>query len=222
MSDIPTLSGPSFGPASGGAARQLVLMLHGFGANGDDLIGLAQPLSEVLPDAAFIAPNAPFPCQANPFGGYQWFDLWQGESEGRLPQLRHAAEMVDAFIESELERLGLEAHQLAFLGFSQGTMLSLHTGLRRAVAPAGILGYSGRLEAAEYLADEITVRPPVLLIHGEEDPMLSIDQMEKAESRLSECGVSVETHSSPGLGHGIDADGIRLGGDFLRRVFDVG
>jgi phospholipase/carboxylesterase len=222
MSEIPTLSGPSFGPASGGAAQQLVLMLHGFGANGDDLIGLAEPLSQILPNAAFIAPNAPFPCQANPFGGYQWFDLRQGESEGRLPQLRLAAEKVDALIDSELARLQLGAHQLAFLGFSQGTMLSLHTGLRRAFAPAGILGFSGRLEAAEYLADEITVRPPVLLIHGEEDPMLSIDQMIIAESRLIECGVSVQTHSCPGLGHGIDADGIRLGSEFLKRVFDVG
>ncbi len=222
MSDLPTLSGPSFGPVSGGAAQQLVLMLHGFGANGDDLIGLAQPLSRILPDAAFIAPNGPYPCQANPFGGYQWFDLWQAESADRLPQLRRAAETVDAFVDSELDRLGLTAHQLAFLGFSQGTMLSLHVGLRRVIAPAGILGYSGRLEAAEHLKDEITVRPPVLLIHGEEDPMLSIDQMTMAERRLTECGVTVQTHSCPGLGHGIDADGIRLGGDFLNRVFAAG
>jgi len=219
MSDLPTLTGPSFGPASGGAAKQLVVMLHGYGANGDDLIGLAQPLAQVLPDAVFVSPNAPFPCQANPFGGFQWFDVWQGESSDRLAEVRQAAATVNAYIDCELERYGLEDRQLALLGFSQGTMLSLHVGLRRAASPAGILGYSGRLESPELLADEITVRPPVMLIHGEDDAMLSVDLMDQAEARLTECGVSVETNLCPGLGHGIDADGVRLGAGFLSVVF---
>lgn len=219
MSDLPTLSGPSLSPASGGAAKQLVLMLHGYGANGDDLIGLAQPLSQVLPDAHFASPNAPYPCQANPFGGFQWFDVWQGEGADRLTQVRQAAATIDAFIDSELARLGLDDARLAFLGFSQGTMLSLHAGLRRRKSPAGILGYSGRLESPEILADEITVRPPVLLVHGEEDQMLSVDLMDQAAARLTECGVKVETHRCPGVGHGIDADGVRLGAGFLSTVF---
>ena len=222
MSDLPTLTGPSFGPASGGAAKQLVVMLHGYGANGDDLIGLAQPLSQILPDAVFVSPNAPFPCQANPFGGFQWFDVWQGESADRLAEVRQAAATVNVYIDGELARYGLEDNQLALLGFSQGTMLSLHVGLRRAAAPAGILGYSGRLESPELLADEITVRPPVMLIHGEDDAMLSVDLMDQAAARLTECGVSVETNRCPGLGHGIDADGVRLGAGFLSVVFGGG
>ena len=222
MSDLPTLTGPSFGPASGGAAKQLVVMLHGYGANGDDLIGLAQPLAQILPDAVFVSPNAPYPCQANPFGGFQWFDVWQGESSDRLAEVRQAAATVNAYIDGEMERYGIEDGQLALLGFSQGTMLSLHVGLRRAKAPAGILGYSGRLESPELLADEITARPPVMLIHGEEDAMLSVDLMDQAAARLTECGVAVETSRCPGLGHGIDADGVRLGAGFLSVVFSGG
>jgi phospholipase/carboxylesterase len=222
MSDLPTLTGPSFGPDSSGTAKQLVVMLHGYGANGDDLIGLAQPLAQILPDAVFVSPNAPFPCQANPFGGFQWFDVWQGESSDRLAEVRQASATVNAYIDGELERLGLEDRQLALLGFSQGTMLSLHVGLRRASAPAGILGYSGRLESPELLADEITVRPPVMLVHGEEDAMLSVDLMAQAAARLTECGVAVETHRCPGLGHGIDADGVRLGAGFLSVAFSGG
>jgi len=218
MADLPILSGPSYGPASHGAAKQLVVMLHGYGANGDDLIGLAPPLAQVLPDAIFVSPNAPYPCQSNPFGGFQWFDVWQGEGADRLTQVRSAAEIVNAYIDSELARLGLSDDRLALLGFSQGTMLSLHVGLRRAQAPAGILGYSGRLESPERLEDEIAVRPPVMLIHGDQDPMLPVELMDQAAARLVECGVSVDAHKCPGVGHGIDENGVRLGSAFLSGI----
>ncbi len=221
MADLPTLSGPSYGPAAGAAPRQLVLLLHGYGANGDDLIGLAPHLAQVLPEAVFVSPNAPYPCRQNPFGGFQWFDVWQGEGADRLTQVRSAAEIVNAFIDSELARLGLSDERLALLGFSQGTMLSLHVGLRRANEPAGILGYSGRLESPELLEEEITARPPVMLIHGDQDPLLPVELMGQAAARLSECGVSVDTHVCPGVGHGIDADGVRLGGEFLQRAFGL-
>lgn len=217
MTDLPTLSGPSLGPASG-TAKSLVILLHGYGANGDDLIGLAPPLSQVLPDTVFVSPNAPHPCAQNPFGGLQWFDVWEGDDYDRLAQVRIAAATVDAFLDSELERLGLKDSQLALLGFSQGTMLSLHVGLRRANAPAGILGYSGRLEAPETLADEIKVRPPVMLIHGEEDPLLNIELMDSAAGLLRENGVDVDTHRLPGLAHGIDQEGVNLGAGFLSVV----
>ncbi|MGB0576229.1 MAG: alpha/beta hydrolase [Alphaproteobacteria bacterium] len=217
MTDLPTLSGPSLGPAYG-TAKSLVILLHGYGANGDDLIGLAPPLSQVLPDTVFVSPNAPHPCAQNPFGGLQWFDVWEGDDYDRLAQVRIAAATVDAFLDSELERLGLKDSQLALLGFSQGTMLSLHVGLRRANAPAGILGYSGRLEAPETLADEIKVRPPVMLIHGEEDPLLNIELMDSAAGLLRENGVDVDTHRRPGLAHGIDQEGVNLGAGFLSVV----
>jgi phospholipase/carboxylesterase len=218
MTDLPTLSGPRLGPDSG-EAKKLVVLLHGYGANGEDLIGLAPAFAQVLPDAAFASPNAPYPCQANPFGGYQWFDVWQGDEADRLAQVRHAAATIDAFLDAELARLGLADDALALCGFSQGTMLSLHVGLRRARPPAGILGYSGRLEAPETLADEITARPPVMLIHGEQDELLPVELMDVAAARLTECGVRTATHRCPGLGHGIDPDGVKLGAGFLSTIF---
>ncbi|MBT3534596.1 MAG: alpha/beta fold hydrolase [Rhodospirillaceae bacterium] len=215
MSDLPELTGPSFGPAAGGDPQQLVILLHGYGANGDDLIGLAPAFAQVLPNAEFLSPNAPYPCEANPFGGLQWFEVWQQEGVDRLAQVRNGTRIVDAFIDAELAKRGLSDDKLVLIGFSQGTMLSLHVGMRRKAPCAGILGYSGRLESPETLAGEITAKPPVLMIHGEEDPMLAVDLMDKAAETLRENGVLVETHRCPGLGHGIDEDGIRLGAGFL-------
>ena len=218
MSDLPRLDGPRLGPAGGGAPRQLVVLLHGYGANGDDLIGLAPAFAQVLPFSEFVAPNAPYPCAQNPFGGLQWFEVWQREGIDRLRQVRNGAAIVDAFLDAELAARGLTDDRLALVGFSQGTMLSLHVGLRRAAPCAGILGYSGRLESPGLLAGEIAARPPVLLIHGEEDPLLPVEMMEDAARVLGENGVEVETHRRPGLAHGIDPDGIRLGAAFLSAV----
>ena len=218
MNDIPALTGPSFGPVSGGAPKRMVILLHGYGANGDDLIGLAQPFAQVLPDTVFLAPNAPYRCEMSPMG-YQWFDVWNQNAADRLRQLRETAEIADAFIDAALAEHGLTDRDLALCGFSQGTMLSLHVGLRRPKPCAGILGYSGRLEAPETLTGEIVSRPPVMLIHGEQDELLAVALMDAAAERLRECGVKVETHRRPGLGHGIDPDGVRLGAGFLSVCF---
>ncbi|MBD21210.1 MAG: phospholipase [Rhodospirillaceae bacterium] len=220
MTDLPKLSGPNVEPNSG-YTKNLVILLHGYGANGDDLIGLANPLSEFLPDTAFISPNAPYPCAQNPFGGLQWFDVWEGDSRDRLTQIELASATIDEFIDVELEKRSLLDKNFALLGFSQGTMLSLHVGVRRSKCPAGILGYSGRLEAPEKLSTDLIVRPQVMLIHGEEDPLLSIDLMQAAASELRENGVKVDTHSRPGLAHGIDQEGIILGAEFLARIFEI-
>jgi phospholipase/carboxylesterase len=214
MTDLPTLTGPAFGPASGGAPKSMVILLHGYGANGDDLIGLAPVLAQVLPDTVFISPNAPFRCAMSPMG-YQWFDVWDQDDGNRLEQVRHAAAIVDNFIDRMLEAQGLSEDKLVLLGFSQGTMLSLHVGLRRDKKLAGILGYSGRLEAPETLDAEIIQRPPVMLIHGEQDDLLPVELMEFAAAKLTECGVKVEAHRCPGLGHGIDQEGVKLGAGFL-------
>ncbi|MPY69610.1 MAG: phospholipase [Alphaproteobacteria bacterium] len=218
MNDIPALTGPRFGPVSGGAPKRMVILLHGYGANGDDLIGLAPAFAQVLPDAVFVAPNAPWRCEMSPMG-YQWFDVWDQNTADRLRQLRETAEIADAFIDAALEEHGLADKDLVLCGFSQGTMLSLHVGLRRPRPCAGILGYSGRLEAPETLAGEIVSRPPAMLIHGEQDELLAVALMDAAAARLRECGVKVETHRCPGLGHGIDPDGIRLGAGFLSVCF---
>ena len=217
MTKFPKLSGPIMGPVSG-ITKSIVVLLHGYGANGDDLIGLAPALSAVLPDTLFVAPNAPYPCAQNPFGGLQWFNVLEENQQDRLSQIRAAASIIDAFVDSELKRLGVDENKLAFLGFSQGTMLSLHVGLRRSNSPAGILGYSGRLEAPELLVDEISVRPPVLLIHGEDDPLIPVNLMGVAADSLIKNGVKVDTHNRQGLQHGIDQEGIKIGADFLQSV----
>ncbi len=212
------LNGPSLEPAAGGAARQLVILLHGVGSDGSDLIGLAPLLAQALPHAAFVAPNAPYPFEMGPMG-FQWFDIQSQDPEERLTQLRATALLVNDFIDSELAKRGLGDADLILGGFSQGTMVSLFVALRRDNPCAGILGYSGRLEAPQVLADEIRSRPPVLLIHGEEDDRLPVALLEEAERILSENGVPVRTHRCPGLGHGIDQDGIMLGAAFLQQSF---
>ncbi|MEE2954566.1 MAG: dienelactone hydrolase family protein [Pseudomonadota bacterium] len=217
MTKFPKLSGPIMGPVSG-ITKSIVVLLHGYGANGDDLIGLAPALSAALPDTLFVAPNAPYPCAQNPFGGLQWFNVLEENQQDRLSQIRAAASIIDAFVDSELKRLGVDENKLAFLGFSQGTMLSLHVGLRRSNSPAGILGYSGRLEAPELLVDEISVRPPVLLIHGEDDPLIPVNLMGVAADSLIKNGVKVDTHNRHGLQHGIDQEGVKIGADFLQSV----
>ncbi|MDC0033740.1 alpha/beta hydrolase [Alphaproteobacteria bacterium] len=222
MSDLVQLSGPAFGPASGGTPNNLVILLHGYGANGDDLIGLATPFSQVLPNTEFLSPNAPYPCESNPFGGLQWFEVWQAEGVDRLKEVRNGAAIVNAYIDAELAKRDMTDDNLILCGFSQGTMLSLHIALRRSKPCAGVLGYSGRLESPEILAGEITTRPPVMLIHGEEDPMLAINLMDTAAAVMTENGVAVECHRRPGLGHGIDPDGVRLGADFMLARFSKG
>lgn len=212
----PTLSGPSAPPVSNGEARQLVVLLHGVGADGNDLIGLAPYFAEALPDAAFVAPDAPFAFDMAPFGR-QWFSLADLRPEAVAAGVRRAAPMLDAFIDAELKRRGLADEQLALLGFSQGGMMALHVALRRPRACAAVLGYSGLLAAPESLGAEIRSRPPVLLVHGDADEVVPVRNLPAAAAALTAAGVGVETVRRPGLGHGIDAEGIARGAAFLAR-----
>jgi phospholipase/carboxylesterase len=215
-----TRSGPSPPPRSGGKPRHLVILLHGLGSDGNDLIGLAPYWAPLLPDAEFVAPNAPFPCDMAPFG-YQWLSVRDASPEARLAGARAAGAILDDFIDEALESRGLGDGDLALVGFSQGTMMSLFVGPRRERQVAGIVGYSGRLIAPDVLAAEIRSRPPILLIHGTEDPMVAYASMAEAEAALSAAGVSVETLSCPGIGHTIDGDGLQAGGQFLHRVLSA-
>ena len=218
MSDLPQLTGPSSGPAGGGAPRQLVLLLHGLGADGNDLIGLAPYFTRVLPDAKFVSPNAPFPCDMAPMG-YQWFSLHERTEETILEGARMARPILDRFIDEQMAAHGLGPADTALVGFSQGTMMSLFAGLRRDQPVAGILGYSGRLVGADILADEISVRPPVTLINGDQDELIPASVQPAAVNALKDAGVEVDGHIRPGLGHSIDPVGIELGCEFLARVF---
>ena len=211
-----TLSGPSHPPHSGGKAEsRLVILLHGLGADGSGLIGLAPywapfPARYRIPDR----PNAPYPCDMAPHG-YQWLSVRETNPEARLAGARAAAAILDGFIDEALASRGLTESDLALVGFSQGTMMSLFVGPRREQPLAGIVGYSGRLIAPQLLAGELRSRPPILLIHGTEDPMVPYASMAEAETSLTAAGIPVETLACPGIGHSIDGDGLQAGGKFL-------
>jgi phospholipase/carboxylesterase len=214
------LTGPSRPPLSGDKPRRLVILLHGLGADGNDLIGLQQYWGRVVPDAEFISPNAPFPCDMAPYG-YQWFSVQDRTPEAVLAGVRAAAPSLDAFIDEELQKRGLTESDTALVGFSQGTMMSLYVGLRRAKPLAGILGYSGRLIAPELLASELRSRPPVLLVHGTHDPLVPFESLAHAEAALKTAGVPVETLACPGIEHSIDPEGLQRGGTFLKQVLSA-
>jgi phospholipase/carboxylesterase len=214
------LSGPSRPPLAGGEPRRLVILLHGLGADGNDLIGLAQYWGRLIPEAEFISPNAPFPCDMAPYG-HQWFSVQDRSAAAVLGGVRAAAPLLDAFIDDELKKRGLDESAAALVGFSQGTMMALFVGLRRAAPLAGILGYSGRLIAADLLPSELRSRPPVLLVHGTEDPLVPFDSLAKAEAALKREGVPVETLACVGTEHAIDPQGLERGGRFLREVLSA-
>lgn len=208
-----SLEGPRNVPR--GKVTSLVVLLHGYGADGNDLIGLAEPWRPILLETAFVAPNAPEPLPFPTMGGRQWFDLtFRDPGELRRGTLA-AGPILERFLEAELARYALAPSRLALVGFSQGTMMALHVGLRRKVAPAAIVGYSGVIAGGEHLTAEITVRPPVQLIHGEDDEVIPIAAINITREALAAAGVPVEWHIAPGLGHGIDGDGLSLGGHFL-------
>jgi len=214
---MPKLDGPSRPPASGGKPSRLVILLHGLGADGNDLIGLTPYWAPMLPEAEFLSPNAPFPCDMAPYG-YQWFSSQDRSPAAVLAGVRAAAPILDAFIDDALAARGLGDADLALVGFSQGTMMSLFVGLRRAQPAAGIAGFSGRLLAPELLTNELRSRPRILLVHGTEDPLVPYASLAAAEAALTSAGVPVETLTCPGIGHSIDEAGLRRGGHFLRDV----
>jgi phospholipase/carboxylesterase len=212
------LDGPRLAPASGGAPKQLVIFCHGYGADGNDLIGLGQQWRNLLPDAAFVSPHAPERCGMSPMG-YQWFPISRLDPGEYWDGVREAGPILNAFIDSELARHRLEDDALALVGFSQGTMMLLHVGLRRAAPAAAILGYSGALAGPEHLEAEIRCRPPVMLIHGDQDEVIPVQALNVAAGALGGADVSVQWHVSQGIGHGIDGAGLALGGEFLRTAF---
>jgi phospholipase/carboxylesterase len=217
---LPKLDGPRLMPASGGKPRQLVVLIHGYGADGNDLIALGQHWRGILPDAAFVSPHAPEPCGGNPLYGRQWFELTFRDMEERWRGVCHAGPALDAFLDEELARLGLADDALALVGFSQGTMMALHVGPRRARPLAGIVGFSGLLAGPENLAADIRSRPPVLLVHGDRDDVIPVEALDQARSFLGAAGVPVQWHICAGLPHGIDGDGLELAGSFLHGVFE--
>ena len=216
------LDGPRLEPQAGGAARQLVVFLHGYGADGNDLIDIGRAWQPLLPHAAFVSPHAPDRCPQSPTGR-QWFPLANRDPNERWTGATTAAPVLEAFFDAELKRRNLPPSALALVGFSQGTMMALHVGLRRATAPLAIVGYSGLLilppnPTPEQLAADIKSRPPILLIHGDGDDRIPVNALFQAADTLAALEVPVEWHLSAGVGHGIDQEGLRHGGEFLARA----
>ena len=211
------LEGPRLAPLSGSEPEALVILIHGYGSNGEDLISLAAMMQPSLPFAAFVAPNAPsqVPHMA---AAHQWWPIETFSMAERAAGAAAAAPALDAFISDELKEAGLTSDRLLLIGFSQGTMMALHVGLRRPEAVAGIVGISGMLVAPESLEADIRSRPPVLLIHGTQDDVVPFRSMELASSVLATVGVPVATHASAGLGHSVGPDGLSATTQFARHV----
>ena len=217
MTTLAKIDGPRVAAASGGAPRSMVILLHGYGSNGADLIGLAPYWRDDLRETVFVAPNAPEPCPGAP-GGYQWWALSSFDRNARAAGAQRAAPVLNAFIDAELARYALSDDRLALVGFSQGTMMALHVGPRRERPLAGIVGYSGMLADEAGLATEALTKPPILLVHGGADPMIPVAAFHQAMEALKRLQFAVEGHVSPGLGHSIDETGLQLGGRFLAKA----
>ena len=211
------LSGPRL-PPQRGAATHLVVLCHGYGADGNDLIGLAPHWQRALPTVAFVAPNAPEPCAGAP-SGYQWFPISRLDPGEMQRGVESAAGALNSFLDAELARLELPPERLALVGFSQGTMMALQVGLRRAVKPAAIVGYSGMMARGTELEPLGADTPPILLVHGDADQMIPAQAMLASAMMLAGAGSTVQWHIAPGVGHGIDPVGLEMGGAFLTQAF---
>jgi len=217
---IQQLSGPVVMPKTGVKPKKMIILLHGLGADGNDLIGMAPHLQQFFPDAVFTAPNAPFPCDMAPMG-YQWFSMQSMDSDDITAGIREAAPILENYIEEMIEKYDMNATDTALLGFSQGCMMSLYTAPRmKDYHLAGIAGYSGALFGAETLQKEMTNRPDVLLVHGSADPVVPPESLKLSEQVLNTLGFNVEAHMINGLPHGINAEALMLGVEFFRSILD--
>ncbi|HEY5238775.1 MAG TPA: phospholipase [Rhizomicrobium sp.] len=210
------ITGPRLAPARG-PATHLVVLCHGYGADGNDLIGLAPHWQKLLPTVAFVSPNAPERVPGSQ--GFQWFPISRLDPREMQKGVESAAETLNAFLDAELARLELPGDRLALVGFSQGTMMSLHVGLKRAVKPAAIVGFSGMLPGADQLGQLPADTPPIFLAHGDADQMIPPQALFVSAGALGHAGASVQWHLARGVGHSIDQAGLVLGGQFLAMAF---
>ena len=208
------ISGPIIEPSSGNSPKQMIIFVHGYGADGNDLIGLANYFQSTLPEAIFLSPHAPEACSMNP-SGYQWFDLTSTDPAVLWSKILVAADHLNEFIDSKLLEYNIAEENLALIGFSQGTMMSLHVSLRRKNTMAAVLGFSGRLIGADLLKDDLISKPSIYLIHGDQDPMVPYHESLTAEKVLKEYSIDIKTHISEHTQHSIAEDGLRIGVDFL-------
>ena len=211
------IDGPRLSPVSGGRPRNLVVFLHGYGADGNDLIGIGREWARALPHTAFVSPHAPEPCRDAPMGR-QWFALTMRDPHEFPRGVARARPALDTFLDTELRRHGLDESACALVGFSQGTMMALHVGPQRKLRLAGVLGYSGLLADPLALKADAVQKPPVMLIHGDKDDLIPVAAIFAAAQGLAAAEIPVEWHISTGIPHGIGPDGLEIGLSFLRMV----
>ncbi|MBV9550073.1 MAG: prolyl oligopeptidase family serine peptidase [Alphaproteobacteria bacterium] len=209
------LDGPRLSPL-GGTARQLIVLVHGYGADGNDLISLGKVWQARFPDAAFFAPNGPEPAPGSP--GFQWFALTDLNPEETERGVEAAAPGLDAAIDAELAAHKLNPENLALLGFSQGAMMALHIGLHRKVPPLAILSYSGLLAGRIPMPAPGGAYPPVFLSHGDSDQVVPPQMLFLAAGALRQVGAQIDWHLARNTAHGIDPESLELGAQFLRNI----
>lgn len=205
-------------PSRSGRTGSVVVFLHGYGADGNDLLGLADVLAPFLPDTVFISPNAPEICTGNPMG-FQWFPIpWiDGSTEEEAAVgMRAAVADLQVFLDGVLEDEDTMPDRMILVGFSQGTMMALQVAPRRPVAVAGVVGFSGRLLEPDSLAEEVVSRPEILLLHGDQDEVVSPQCLPEAANALTAEGFEVYIHVMKGTGHAISPDGLNLALAFIR------
>ena len=216
MSSLPILSGPEYLPKDN-KIDGLVILLHGLGSDGNDLIGLVPHWAPHLSNIGFVSPNAPFPCDMAPMG-YQWFSLQDRDPHKVRAGVQQAAPILTNFIDQQAKRFNLSYDKIALVGFSQGTMMSLYIAPRMEQQLAGVLGYSGALSGADSLQKDVKSTPPFLLIHGESDDVVDASALPHAVEHLTKAGCAVEHNLTPNLGHSIDMNGLKQGGRFLHKI----
>lgn len=208
------LSGPMLAPQNGAAPRRLVVLLHGYGADGSDLIDLGRHWGQLLPDALFLAPNAPEPCAGSPFG-FQWFALDVERATARLEGSRAASVVLHGFLADLWAQTGLGPEDTILVGFSQGAMMALTVGTALSEPLAGIVAFSGAFIAPEGFEAGRFARPPVALIHGDLDQVVPVTMTQQAAEALSAAGFAVQVHVSAGTAHGIAPDGLDFATRFI-------
>ena len=220
MTTLKQLEGP-FLPPKSGKAKQLVMFLHGYGSNGDDLLSIGDQWAHVLPDAVFVSPNAPEPCEQSPMG-YQWFSIRALDKAvfEREKQMEKVAPILNAHIDTQLKRWHVDEKHVAVVGFSQGAMMAMYAMPRRKKACGAVIGYSGMLLDAKGLKESSIVKPPILAIHGDADEVVSPASLQDVQEGFSAAGFDVETIMRPYLGHGIDQFGLVRGVEFIKEAFD--
>lgn len=204
-------------PASGAAPKSIAILLHGYGSNGADLIGLAPYWRQDLPDTVFVSPDAPSPCEMG--FGFQWFSLQNWAPMVLVAGAEKASDFLNQFIDEQMAKYNLPASKVALIGFSQGTMMSLYLGPRRKEKLAALVGYSGGLLGGEGLIGQSHItKPPVYLAHGEMDTVVPIGHFFHAKETLRQAGFEVSGHTTPGMAHTIDEQGIHEAGAFLKKI----